>query len=645
MKKTLTNKVLSLFMAILMVFGVASTGLIVMAETTAEEINYVSIGDSMANGYGFVGYKQDSNDRNDYDFMTGKGMYGVDAYPDQFEAYLTDKGYKVNHTKLAASAMLAEDLLYLLGGREEFDDGWGGYKDYVGTYTDAELMPYIQNAITEADIITMGIGNAAFGAFLLDRVTSALGVFGASLDEDEKLTLEDGLALLEDESAKKIVLEIYNNLKAELIPTMSEAMPDKDMGVVLDVIAYTVAAYLVNYEALLDRIVELNPDVEIVLVGLLNTTYGMNVTDDNGEVILAFGDVMDDMFGALNAYMAGIPAAKQLVGEYTDAKFYYAEQPEPKFICQEFQALKDANWGAIQDQRLSGEVVRNRNIDAYNGSLRDMIAAAFSNDNWKMKLPAINLADVEAFEDNNPSWIVPDHGFIPNGMGPVDTSADEKKLSVAIYLAIEDAVAASTDTLDIPLTGLITIATDIGSVFTNLDMDVTQPEVTPAAVRKILGTYLTSTNTLQGMCKIYGLFKVGNGMSVHPTPEGHDEIAKAVIAAYENKFTAGDHMDALVKPYLDSAIKYFEDLGLELLGIVENNLKPVAEALEAELEILGGELEAKLAELDAKLAELTEKEEVILADMLAEREAIAAELEALEAELAGIYAEPVSANG
>ena len=31
MKRTLTNKVLSLFMAILMVFGVASTGLIVMA--------------------------------------------------------------------------------------------------------------------------------------------------------------------------------------------------------------------------------------------------------------------------------------------------------------------------------------------------------------------------------------------------------------------------------------------------------------------------------------------------------------------------------------------------------------------------------------------------------------------------------------
>ena len=77
-------------------------------------INYVSIGDSMANGYGFSGYHQTSNDRSVYDFMTGKGMYGAGAYPNQFEAYLEEKGYDVNHTRLATSAMLAEDLLYLL---------------------------------------------------------------------------------------------------------------------------------------------------------------------------------------------------------------------------------------------------------------------------------------------------------------------------------------------------------------------------------------------------------------------------------------------------------------------------------------------------------------------------------------------------
>ena len=46
---------------------------------------------------------------------------------------------------------------------------------------------------TEADVITMGIGNASFGAYMLHRVTDALGVFGANLEGDEIVDLEDAL--------------------------------------------------------------------------------------------------------------------------------------------------------------------------------------------------------------------------------------------------------------------------------------------------------------------------------------------------------------------------------------------------------------------------------------------------------------------
>ena len=163
--KRIWRSATALCMAFVMMFSTCGT-VFAQEGDKKETIKYVSIGDSMANGYGFVGYNQTSDDRNVYDFMTGKGMYGNGAYPLQFEEYLTEQGYDVEHTKLATSAMLAEDLLYLLGGREEFDDGWGGYKDYVGTYSDGELMPYIQAAVAEADIITMGIGNASFGAFM-----------------------------------------------------------------------------------------------------------------------------------------------------------------------------------------------------------------------------------------------------------------------------------------------------------------------------------------------------------------------------------------------------------------------------------------------------------------------------------------------
>ena len=303
--------------------------------TEADKINYVSIGDSMANGYGFTGYYQTSDDRNVYDFMTGKGMYGDGAYPNQFEDYLTGLGYDVNHTKLATSAMLAEDLLYLLGGREEFDDGWRGYKDYVGTYSDAEISDHVKQAVTEADVITMGIGNAAFGAFLMHKLTDALGVFGASLDEDEKVDFEDAISVLElDAEQYALVMQVYGMLEAKLVENVPADLAEQyHLKDVVDLMAYTTASYVVNYKLVIEKVLQMNPDVEMVLVGLLNTTYGMNITDENGNVILPFGDVMDSLFSTLNAYMAGLPAVMQAMGVAEDANIYYASQPNPQFIC------------------------------------------------------------------------------------------------------------------------------------------------------------------------------------------------------------------------------------------------------------------------------------------------------------------------
>jgi len=129
MKKRLLSVMLVLSMLMTMVPTAFA------AEGSAEEINYVSIGDSMANGYCFEGYAQGENDvgYDDYNFFTGEKMYGQGAYPLQFEEYLTEQGYDVTHTKLAPSAMLAEDLLYLLGGiDEEINDGWSGYRSYIG---------------------------------------------------------------------------------------------------------------------------------------------------------------------------------------------------------------------------------------------------------------------------------------------------------------------------------------------------------------------------------------------------------------------------------------------------------------------------------------------------------------------------------
>ena len=486
------------------------------------DLNYVSIGDSMANGYGFEGYEQDSSTTDKYNFLEGKGVYGAGAYPLQFEEYLTAQGYTVKHTKLATSAMLPEDFLYFLGQRDEIDDGWHGVKDYIGSASDAEVAEYIQKAVKEADIMTLGLGNAAFGAFLLDRATSALGVFGASLEGDPYLNLEYALEFLDDEYSDEVIALVDEFMATIDLAAIADMLGEK-YDLVVDILEYTVASFIVNYKLVVETILEMNPDVEIVFVGLLNTIYGVEV-DTGAEENFQLGDTMDEMFGMLNDYIRMIPSLVEADTKYPEATFKFAEQPEPKFICQVFDDLKNNGWDNIQDGRLSGKIVRERNIKAYNDALRPMLSLAFA-DMLGAELPEINLAMVQDLDSASPnySWVTtPDPTLYV--------------ISTSIYLGFEDAVAECADERVLTLDGLLAIMTDIMSAFSGYVPDMND-------LRGSLKAYLcgeTGNENIRGMVKIYALFKVGNGMSVHPTPEGHDEIIKTVIEAYEGEALVAD---------------------------------------------------------------------------------------------------------
>ena len=74
-KKT-TAKVLSMVMCLALLFTVCAPA--VSAAEPKKELNYVSIGDSMTNGYGFKEYNQN---KKNWDFFKGEIKYGQGAYP------------------------------------------------------------------------------------------------------------------------------------------------------------------------------------------------------------------------------------------------------------------------------------------------------------------------------------------------------------------------------------------------------------------------------------------------------------------------------------------------------------------------------------------------------------------------------------
>ena len=115
MKKRILAIILTIAMVISMVPAAVAHELDFGNDNT---LVYVSIGDSMTNGYGLEGYDGESGIMN----------YGKDVYSNQFAAYLA--GYKgeiaddqtvftgangtVDHRQLAMSGMRAEDLAWLL---------------------------------------------------------------------------------------------------------------------------------------------------------------------------------------------------------------------------------------------------------------------------------------------------------------------------------------------------------------------------------------------------------------------------------------------------------------------------------------------------------------------------------------------------
>jgi hypothetical protein len=171
---------------------------------------------------------------------------------------------------------------------------------------------------------------------MLSRITSALGVMGGSLSAEqiEAYTLENALALLENEDDKAKVLELYNKFQGLLFSYVSaDIATTYKLDLVCNIFAYVTANFILNFAKSVDKIVELNEkeNLEVILIGLMNTTYGMVITVDENTSI-PFGDIMDEMFGALNAYISAYVSAKQLAGEYEGVKFLYAEQTNPAFI-------------------------------------------------------------------------------------------------------------------------------------------------------------------------------------------------------------------------------------------------------------------------------------------------------------------------
>ncbi len=478
--------VLSMLVSVMPSAFAADSPVAAIGSTTYEtfakaKLNYVSLGDSMTNGYGLPGYELNS----------GVEDYGEDAYPNQFANWLVENVSAVNHAQLAMSGMRAEDLHWLLeldytnsalidlidasytgDWTDEKEAAWNAafttgdywtveeicdHSRLVNSYNKivekdssyatngtsradkvAMVAKYYQDKVETADIISLGMGNGNFGVFLFGRIMGELGFYGADGRDAYLYKIENAIREM-DPSMQREVLALKNELYAAIEGKIGT---DSALKPLVDIVVYTGLSYALNYAGSVEAILQLNPDAEIILVGLMNTfldedAAGLDLSGlMNGQMPtdLTLGDLLELTYKPLNAYIAALPTYMQATGNsvYENATFYYAEAGKVECMVEVYGEMIEDSNSEVRSRFLESIV----GTASEPGMVWEMIGPMVSGMVSGANLVEITLQEVVAYEKMTDAEKV---------AYAADTKTMNKAISCAMYLAFEEACVGAAD--------------------------------------------------------------------------------------------------------------------------------------------------------------------------------------------------------
>lgn len=603
----------ALLLAVSMFFGMSG---ITYAANTAEKDSdaaqvkkYVALGDSMTNGYGLSGYEIADTTSEGIDYYNVNGFLRLvkESYPNVVAQYFNGeegKAYGANGVQkwniaagieenagaqLATSAMRVEDLRFLLeyGTEDAYEGDAYTQKEFVNRrfndYVD-EDMPQdqqktawsgtenraniYQNQIKEADVISLGIGNANFGVFLLGCITNALGVLDEADPEVETWQVYDALEELElsalTEERKALIKTYYDMLTDRLNEEVEARVPGlgEASEAIVEAIAYTFVSFAINYNEVLTDIVSLNDkDAEIILVGLMNTMSGFEVEYD-GKII-PVDKIADVAIDVANLYLAALPTLHQvgekndyIGGDYASHDIYFAETNEVEILMYDFQKAKDANW-------VGYETLRSRLIESVCemifALLKDPVNGALANvtvDSIQitgLELVDITLADVTAYEDEE----------------KYEELSPSKRLSCAFYLAFENAVVNACDDEPLQASAFAKLFTGYEEVLTGLmgSIGMNKLQIPEDAIDKVsaeimenekttiedkINTWLATDDGKKALCELY--------TEGTPSADSTDDNSQVITTVPEN--WVENNIDKIFAKYIETTDgeKYYNEL-------------------------------------------------------------------------------------
>ncbi len=583
----LSRRVLACVLAISMVLGMSSTSFATVEDLFTENtINYVSLGASNVNGYGLDGYLPEGTtaaNKNTANVF-GYRQCPEGSYVDFIRDSLVNRGYTVNESQLAISSMRVEELRVLLD-ESYYGDAYTAWR-FIGPGKwfenaavtgglDALRADYAAS-VADANLITVDIGVNNFGVYLSNQLASG----GTAYDDD--------LSLVDPELA-----EVYNKAKEYVYDLIAEHAGEysaavSELDFVVDAMAYALAGFCVNFDIVMEKIYELNPDATVVAVSIQNLMEGLEATIPGVDGTVPFGELFGALVDVANLYIA--------VGSPYSDEYLFADVSENgrvEFFLDQLLAY-DGNPASLDnDMRDCFDVydddlmVSTRVEEIANGYLAGELEpyAATLASIYGQSEPQALLGAVLTDAENNFAFAETISADVANALRGIFAAVNALKpvvlnaaydvvaeimqlgaqnnvLDLAVVLAggygnVEDGLLGA---IEAEVMTAINAAIDDPTFEYSIDEDflndIADAAYVPASLVNTVATLGIRTS-------------IGNSFYGHPNRNGHVQIATAIIDALENNITG---FDALLER-LDITEEY-ED-AVEFVNYIEAEIRAI----------------------------------------------------------------------
>ena len=282
MNGKLLRSTLALLLVVCMVLPSATP--VHAVEFEGDKINYVALGSSVTAGFGLEGYNPDN---------LGYNSAPADSYPSQLKGSLEKQGYTVSLSQLGFSGLRIEELRLLLDEEYTGDDytQWRFNAEGTGLFTDVHpqglqaLRKEYTDAIKKADLITIDLGADNFCEYLINQLSSKGTMFEVDMNK-----------VMTSQAVQSYTL--YKGYIVDMVQQRLQGLDQETLSLLTDTMLYIIMSYCTNFDAAMDAIYTLNPDVKVAIVSCMNPMEDLQVaagdnTVDFGEVCGVFVDMVN----------------------------------------------------------------------------------------------------------------------------------------------------------------------------------------------------------------------------------------------------------------------------------------------------------------------------------------------------------------